>query len=79
MLLYAREFNIFFLLLFRCLVDAIYCNRMASVQYYQRSSSLGIIGLMEVIPAVSFICWSYCRSKEKKGTAYQMHTGFFSN
>jgi hypothetical protein len=29
--------------------------------------SLGI-GLMEVIPAVSYsICWSYCRSKEKKG------------
>jgi hypothetical protein len=41
---------------------------MASVQHHQRSLSLGIIGLMEVIPAVSMALFAghIVDQKEKK-------------
>jgi hypothetical protein len=41
---------------------------MASVQHHQRSPSLGIIGLMEVIPAVSMALFAghIVDQKEKK-------------
>jgi hypothetical protein len=40
---------------------------MASVQHHQRSLSLGIIGLMEVIPAVSMALFAgIVDQKERK-------------
>jgi hypothetical protein len=39
---------------------------MASVQHHQRSPSLGIIGLMEVIPAVSMALFAPHSGSERK-------------
>jgi hypothetical protein len=42
---------------------------MGSVQFDQKSSSLGIIGLMEVIPAISMALFAghFVDQKKKKG------------
>jgi hypothetical protein len=48
-----------------------------SVQHHQRSLSLGIIGLMEVIPAVSMVLFAtHSGSERKRKLISQMHFGF---
>jgi hypothetical protein len=50
---------------------------MASVQHHQRSLSLGIIGLMEVIPAVSMALFAgHIVDQKEKKLISQMHFGF---
>jgi hypothetical protein len=47
-----------------------------SIQFDQKPLSLGIIGLMEVIPAISMALFAMCRSKGEKKVAFQMYFRF---
>jgi hypothetical protein len=50
---------------------------MASVQHHQRSLSLGIIGLMEVILLFLWLCLlAHSGSERKEKLISQMHFGF---
>jgi predicted transglutaminase-like protease len=64
-----------------CLVNAIYCYRWQVYSLTKDPLSLGIIGLMEIIPAIVMALFAghIVDQNEKKSFAAKMHFRLFSH